>query len=277
MIRKHDELFCHQAVSTFDTPGTSAREWTERAWAQVHDTKGYGTPGGGLRILPEPQHHGRLRLLHHPRPEAIHRAGLTGAPARHRRDEGRTVRLRVRRAAQEGPVHPGRERVRPELRHRGRRGQPALRGGRPAPDQPGPVERGHQAHGAGRTAQRLDQSRRRKPSSSTRSPGWPSAIAPGVSASPGRTSSSPASKCLRSTTDSCSTSCSCSSRIGAYASTSARSGTTRRGWHGDGISAAGCSTRTAARRSRSNSQTSSTSMSSTTAGRNNSGGSRAAA
>ena len=40
MIRKHDELFCHQVVSTFDTPGTSAREWTERAWALVHDTKG---------------------------------------------------------------------------------------------------------------------------------------------------------------------------------------------------------------------------------------------
>jgi len=39
MITRYDELFCHQVVSTFDTPGTSAREWTERAWMQAHDTR----------------------------------------------------------------------------------------------------------------------------------------------------------------------------------------------------------------------------------------------
>ena len=52
MIRRHDELFCHQAVSTFDTPGTSAREWTERAWAQVHDTKGSAHLAAGFGFYP---------------------------------------------------------------------------------------------------------------------------------------------------------------------------------------------------------------------------------
>lgn len=52
MIRTHDELFCHQAVSTFDTPGTSAREWTERAWAQVHDTKGSAHLATGFGFYP---------------------------------------------------------------------------------------------------------------------------------------------------------------------------------------------------------------------------------
>lgn len=40
MITRYDEMFCHQVVSTFDQPGTSAREWTERAWMQVHDIGG---------------------------------------------------------------------------------------------------------------------------------------------------------------------------------------------------------------------------------------------
>ena len=40
MITKYDELFCHQTVSTFDRPGTSAREWTERAWLQIHHVEG---------------------------------------------------------------------------------------------------------------------------------------------------------------------------------------------------------------------------------------------
>ena len=52
MIRKHDELFCHQAVSTFDTPGTSAREWTERAWVQVHDTAGTAHLAAGFGFYP---------------------------------------------------------------------------------------------------------------------------------------------------------------------------------------------------------------------------------
>lgn len=42
MITKYDEMFCHQAVSTFDRPGTSAREWTERAWITI-----YAIAGGG--------------------------------------------------------------------------------------------------------------------------------------------------------------------------------------------------------------------------------------
>jgi hypothetical protein len=40
MLTKYDELLCHQTVSTFDHPVTSAREWTERTWFSVHDTEG---------------------------------------------------------------------------------------------------------------------------------------------------------------------------------------------------------------------------------------------
>lgn len=40
MLTKYDEFLCHQIVSTFDHPGTSAREWTERTWFSVHDTEG---------------------------------------------------------------------------------------------------------------------------------------------------------------------------------------------------------------------------------------------
>jgi len=52
MITRYDELFCHQVVSTFDRPGTSAREWTERAWAQVHDTGGTAHIAAGLGYYP---------------------------------------------------------------------------------------------------------------------------------------------------------------------------------------------------------------------------------
>ncbi|OFV87740.1 MAG: hypothetical protein A3J75_04760 [Acidobacteria bacterium RBG_16_68_9] len=52
MITKYDELFCHQAVSTFDTPGTSAREWTERAWMQVHHLNGAAHLATGFGYYP---------------------------------------------------------------------------------------------------------------------------------------------------------------------------------------------------------------------------------
>jgi len=52
MITKYDELFCHQTVSTFDRPGTSAREWTERAWLQVHDTAGSAHIATGFGYYP---------------------------------------------------------------------------------------------------------------------------------------------------------------------------------------------------------------------------------
>lgn len=52
MITKYDELFCHQAVSTFDRPESSAREWTERAWAQVHHIAGAGHLATGLGYYP---------------------------------------------------------------------------------------------------------------------------------------------------------------------------------------------------------------------------------
>ena len=40
MLTRYDEFLCHQIASTFDHPGTSAREWTERTWFSVHDTSG---------------------------------------------------------------------------------------------------------------------------------------------------------------------------------------------------------------------------------------------
>ena len=40
MLTRYDEMLCHQVVSTFDHPATSAREWTERLWFSVHDTSG---------------------------------------------------------------------------------------------------------------------------------------------------------------------------------------------------------------------------------------------
>ncbi len=40
MLTKYDEMLCHQTVSTFDHPISSAREWTERIWFCAHDTKG---------------------------------------------------------------------------------------------------------------------------------------------------------------------------------------------------------------------------------------------
>lgn len=52
MITKYDEMFCHQVVSTFDRPGTSAREWTERAWLQVHASDGEGHLATGFGYYP---------------------------------------------------------------------------------------------------------------------------------------------------------------------------------------------------------------------------------
>ncbi len=52
MITRYDEMFCHQAVSTFDRPGTSAREWTERSWLQAHDINGIGHLATGFGYYP---------------------------------------------------------------------------------------------------------------------------------------------------------------------------------------------------------------------------------
>ena len=52
MITRYDELFCHQTVSTFDRPGTSAREWTERAWLQVHNLDGSSHLATGFGYYP---------------------------------------------------------------------------------------------------------------------------------------------------------------------------------------------------------------------------------
>jgi hypothetical protein len=40
VLTRYDEMLCHQIVSTFDHPETSAREWTERIWVSAHDTSG---------------------------------------------------------------------------------------------------------------------------------------------------------------------------------------------------------------------------------------------
>lgn len=52
MITKYDEMFCHQAVCTFDSPGTSAREWTERSWCQIHDMDGTAHIATGFGYYP---------------------------------------------------------------------------------------------------------------------------------------------------------------------------------------------------------------------------------
>jgi hypothetical protein len=52
MLTKNDELFCHQTVSTFDRPGTSAREWTERAWIMAHDKEGSCHLAAGFGYYP---------------------------------------------------------------------------------------------------------------------------------------------------------------------------------------------------------------------------------
>jgi len=40
LLTKHDELFCHQNVSTFDHVDTSDRQWYERFWFATHDNSG---------------------------------------------------------------------------------------------------------------------------------------------------------------------------------------------------------------------------------------------
>jgi hypothetical protein len=52
VITKYDELFCHQAVSTFDRPGPSAREWTERGWINIHDVTGSAHLAAGFGYYP---------------------------------------------------------------------------------------------------------------------------------------------------------------------------------------------------------------------------------
>jgi hypothetical protein len=52
MITKYDEFLCHQVVSTFDSVGTSAREWTERVWVSVHDTTGQCHFAAGFGVYP---------------------------------------------------------------------------------------------------------------------------------------------------------------------------------------------------------------------------------
>lgn len=52
MLKKNDEMLCHQVVSTFDSVGTSAREWTERVWVSIHDTEGKYHLVTGIGVYP---------------------------------------------------------------------------------------------------------------------------------------------------------------------------------------------------------------------------------
>jgi len=52
VITRYDELFCHQAVSTFDRPGVSAREWTERGWINIHEVGGAAHLAAGFGYYP---------------------------------------------------------------------------------------------------------------------------------------------------------------------------------------------------------------------------------
>lgn len=52
MLTKFDEFTCHQVVSTFDHPETSDRQWTEKLWCNVHDTKGELVLATGFGIYP---------------------------------------------------------------------------------------------------------------------------------------------------------------------------------------------------------------------------------
>ena len=52
MITRYDELFCHQVVSTFDRPGVSAREWTERGWINIHEVSGAAHLAAGFGYYP---------------------------------------------------------------------------------------------------------------------------------------------------------------------------------------------------------------------------------
>jgi len=52
MLTKYDEMMCHQTVSTFNSVGTSAREWTERIWFSVHDITGQYQIIAGFGIYP---------------------------------------------------------------------------------------------------------------------------------------------------------------------------------------------------------------------------------
>jgi len=52
MLTKYDEMLCHQIVSTFDHPASSAREWTERIWFMAHDTTGNVILVAGFGVYP---------------------------------------------------------------------------------------------------------------------------------------------------------------------------------------------------------------------------------
>jgi len=52
MLTDHDELTCHQTVSTFDHPGSSDRAWTEKIWCNVHDTTGELVLATGFGVYP---------------------------------------------------------------------------------------------------------------------------------------------------------------------------------------------------------------------------------
>ena len=52
MLTKFDELTCHQTISTFDSPQSTDRAWTEKMWFNLHDTKGEIVLATGIGVYP---------------------------------------------------------------------------------------------------------------------------------------------------------------------------------------------------------------------------------
>jgi hypothetical protein len=152
MITKYDELFCHQSVSTFDRPGSSAREWTERAWLQAHEIGGRAHLATGFGYYPNRNvMDAYVCFTIGDETEYIVRASRELRPDLDVLEVG-PFRYRVIEPLNKvcfslDPNEHGRE--------------PPLRRADADPGRPGPPEGGHQAHGPVRPAAGLDPGRRR--------------------------------------------------------------------------------------------------------------------
>jgi hypothetical protein len=52
VLTKFDEFTCHQIVSSFDSPESTDRAWTEKLWCNIHDTKGRLVMAIGMGVYP---------------------------------------------------------------------------------------------------------------------------------------------------------------------------------------------------------------------------------
>ena len=117
--RRHDDMLCHQFPRPFENVSQSDPNWVERIHFPVVSTDAQHDHRRGLRLLPEPRRHGRLR-----RRRPGHRRALLprqpGAAAPHRRGVRRPAAVGGAGGAEDHPVHAraqrGRHRVGPALR-----------------------------------------------------------------------------------------------------------------------------------------------------------------